>query len=269
LISIQVKSGVLWKRGQGVIVKPWARRQFLVSVESARMEYYSSKGMKKGEVDLEGVLATITSKESLSLEKSFGPHATAFLLKYPSQQRDRNQMLLVADSYDEAVDWIRVINRASGSMATQSSAVQSVSLSRVSDGLTIDNFARSQAKDLDASRTSSEEPTDDSLASFSFKPKKTRAGAPAPASASASSSPSTAFGTLQGDNLRSTIEAGAYELAHTYGVLLGFPLLVFFAPPMLQPLLFLAIIYGALIMHHFGIPLPLDLDLFINKKKKD
>jgi hypothetical protein len=248
------------------------------------MEYYSSKGAKKGEVDLEGVLAAITSKESLSLDKSFGPNATAFLLKYPSQQRDRNQMLLVAESYDEAVDWIRFINRASGSTTTKSSAwtakdgVRISSFLSASDAHAFENSASSHAKDFDASRTSSDEFTDDPTAAFSFKPKKPRAGAPASAavssSAPASSDPpsfsgSASLATFEGDKLKSLITGAAHDLSHTYGVLLGFPLLVFLAPPILQPLLFLAIIYGALIMHHFAIPLPLDLDLFINKKKKD
>lgn len=258
------------------------------------MEYYSEKGERKGAVDLQGVEASITPKESLSLDKSFGPNATAFLLKYPSQQKDRNKMLLVAETYDDAIEWIRIINRASANTFAKNSVnlpkERVLSSSRTLSGSCPDSQTMEMLSTLAAAEATKEgsgyaesasEPIDDDTAAFSFKPKKPRASSasvaasPAPANTTSVSAATTTSSvsnksvpTVKPNALRVMIEEGMTELIQAYGFLLAFPLLVFLAPPMLQPLLFLAIIYGALVMYHFGIPLPLDLDLFIMKSKK-
>ena len=113
-----MKSGVLWKEGQGLFKKPWAHRYFHLSVVDRKLSYYTiDTRTKKGEVNLAGVSACVIPAGDI-VKKQFGDSANVhpFMITYPSEPRSiiaRDSMFLVANSYEEALDWVTEINKAS------------------------------------------------------------------------------------------------------------------------------------------------------------
>ncbi len=87
----------------------------MLDAEAKKLEYFTEdKKERKGEVDLTGVVASMSSTSRKSVESKFGSQSRSFVVVYPGrQEHKRTRMFLVADSLDECISWVSLINQVS------------------------------------------------------------------------------------------------------------------------------------------------------------
>ena len=151
------KFGYLWKQGWGLLTKPWARRQFKLSVETRRLEYSTEEDEKRGEVDLTGVVASVIGSTK-SIKSKFGSSATPFVVVYPQrQEHKRTRMLLVADTLEDAISWVTIVNAASKSgVASESSRYSMMADYAEEEEDTLDTITESNSKSDRLSKTTAQ-----------------------------------------------------------------------------------------------------------------
>lgn len=110
---VQVLSGILWKRGLGLLYTPWAKRRFVLDAENHVLSYYTLKSnKKKGEVFLSGMDIKLHPQDS---SICCGRDGVAVEIQYGSQHDNgRSNMVLLAPSLQEAKKWSDALAAAAG-----------------------------------------------------------------------------------------------------------------------------------------------------------
>lgn len=122
---------------------------FRLDVESKKLEYFTENDVKKGEVQLTGVIASIVnSKKSVK----FGPDSCSFVVVYPNQQdHKRSRMVFVADTLEEAISWVLLIN----AVGRSDSVNDNILTGNNGDDLFMDNLALNADEKLESARNQS------------------------------------------------------------------------------------------------------------------
>ena len=89
----------------------------MLDVESKKLEYFTvDRKERKGDVDLTGVVASMSSTSRKSVVSKFGAQSRSFVVVYPArQEHKRTRMFLVAESLEECISWVSLINSVSRS----------------------------------------------------------------------------------------------------------------------------------------------------------